>query len=93
MGAVVVPAGRYWGAQTQRALENFIIGTERMPLPLIRALGVQKKAAALANVELGMLDITRGRPSSPRRKRPWKARWTTISRSSSGRQGLAPRPT
>ena len=60
LGAVVVPAGTYWGAQTQRALENFIIGTERMPLPLIRALGVQKKAAALANVELGMLDITLG---------------------------------
>ena len=60
MGAVSVPAGRYWGAQTQRALENFTIGTERMPLPLVRALGVQKKAAALANMELGMLEMPLG---------------------------------
>jgi len=56
MGDVAVPADRYWGAQTQRSLENFKIGTERMPLPLIRALGVQKQAAALANMELGVLD-------------------------------------
>ena len=44
MGEVAVPADKYWGAQTQRSFENFKIGTERMPLPLIRALGVQKKA-------------------------------------------------
>ena len=56
MGEVAVPADKYWGAQTQRSFENFKIGTERMPLPLIRALGVQKKAAALANIELGILD-------------------------------------
>ena len=56
MGEVAVPAGRYWGAQTQRSLEHFKIGTEKMPLPLIRALGVQKKAAALANMDLGVLD-------------------------------------
>jgi len=56
MGEVDVPAGRYWGAQTQRSLENFKIGTERMPLPLVRALGIQKKAAAMTNVELGSLD-------------------------------------
>src|SRR3954469_3913132 len=56
MGEVAVPADKYWGAQTQRSFENFKIGTEKMPLPLIRALGVQKKAAALANVELGALD-------------------------------------
>jgi fumarate hydratase class II len=60
MGAIAVPADRYWGAQTQRSLENFVIGTERMPLPLIRALGVQKKAAALAQVELGVLDAKLG---------------------------------
>jgi len=60
MGDVVVPADKYWGAQTQRSLENFRIGTERMPLPLIRAFGVQKKAAALANMELGLLDPTLG---------------------------------
>jgi fumarate hydratase, class II len=56
MGEVGVPADKYWGAQTQRSLENFRIGTERMPLPLVRALGVQKQAAALANMELGVLD-------------------------------------
>ena len=56
MGEVDVPADKYWGAQTQRSLENFKIGTEKMPLPLIRALGVQKKAAALANMELEALD-------------------------------------
>lgn len=56
MGEVEVPADKYWGAQTQRSLENFKIGTEKMPLPLVRALGVQKKAAAMANIELGILD-------------------------------------
>ena len=56
MGEVEVPADKYWGAQTQRSFENFKIGTEKMPLPLVRALGVQKKAAALANMELGALD-------------------------------------
>ncbi len=56
MGAVEVPADRYWGAQTQRSLENFKIGGQRMPLPVVRALGYQKKAAALANAALGELD-------------------------------------
>jgi fumarate hydratase class II len=56
MGEVAVPADRYWGAQTQRSLQNFKIGGERMPQPLIRALGLQKKAAALANLALGKLD-------------------------------------
>jgi fumarate hydratase class II len=56
MGEVEVPADKYWGAQTQRSFENFKIGTERMPLPLVRALGIQKKAAALTNMELGALD-------------------------------------
>ena len=56
MGAVEVPADHYWGAQTQRSLENFRIGGERMPLPLVHALGLQKKSAALANKALGELD-------------------------------------
>jgi len=59
MGEVAVPADRYWGAQTGRSLINFPIGTETMPLPLIRALGVVKKAAALANRDLGKLDKER----------------------------------
>ncbi|MFZ2102698.1 MAG: class II fumarate hydratase, partial [Oricola sp.] len=61
MGAIEVPAGRYWGAQTQRSLENFPIGTEKMPVPVIRALGVVKKAAALTNLELGKLDGPRAK--------------------------------
>jgi fumarate hydratase class II len=56
MGAIEVPQERYWGAQTQRSLENFRIGGERMPPGLIRALAIQKKAAAIANMELGALD-------------------------------------
>jgi fumarate hydratase class II len=59
MGEVEVPADRYWGAQTGRSLMNFPIGTETMPLPLIRALGIVKKAAALANCDLGKLDRER----------------------------------
>jgi len=55
MGSVEVPADRYWGAQTQRSLEHFAIGGERMPLEIVRALGVVKKACALANEELGVL--------------------------------------
>ena len=56
MGDIAVPADRYWGAQTQRSLENFKIGSERMPQALIRALGIQKKAAATANQILGELE-------------------------------------
>ena len=59
MGTVEVPADRYWGAQTQRSLENFRIGSERMPEPLIRAFGVQKKAAMLPKMALGELDERR----------------------------------
>ena len=55
-GPIEVPSNRYWGAQTQRSLGNFKIGGERMPVPLIRALGIQKKAAALTNMQLGVLD-------------------------------------
>ncbi|MCT2558620.1 class II fumarate hydratase [Tsuneonella sp. YG55] len=56
MGPVEVPADRLWGAQTQRSLENFRIGGETMPLPLIRALGTIKRAAAETNCDLGVLD-------------------------------------
>jgi fumarate hydratase class II len=51
-----VPADRYWGAQTQRSIENFRIGGERLPAPLVRALGLVKQAAALVNRDLGELD-------------------------------------
>lgn len=59
MGEVRVPADKYWGAQTQRSFDNFKIGTSRMPLEIVHAFGVLKKAAALANNELGMLDERR----------------------------------
>ncbi len=60
-GPIEVPADKYWGAQTQRSLKNFRIGEERMPLPLIRALGLVKRAAAEVNLSLGLLDRKRAR--------------------------------
>src|SRR5690606_9101302 len=58
MGPIEVPASRYWGAQTQRSLHYFNIGTDTFPRPLIRALGLLKKAAAQTNGVLGQLDPT-----------------------------------
>ena len=55
-GPIEVPAERYWGAQTQRSMQNFRIGVERMPRPLIHALGLVKQAAALVNKDLGVLE-------------------------------------
>jgi fumarate hydratase class II len=55
MGAVEVASDRYWGAQTQRSLQHFSIGDDRMPIEVVRAFGVLKKAAALVNAELGKL--------------------------------------
>jgi len=60
-GPIEVPADRYWGAQTQRSLENFPIGSERMPLPVIHALGLVKRAAAEVNHALGSLDAKRAK--------------------------------
>ena len=56
MGPIEVAADRYWGAQTQRSLQNFKIGEERMTRPIIRALGIVKHASATANERLGKLD-------------------------------------
>ncbi|WP_025771774.1 class II fumarate hydratase [Thioalkalivibrio sp. HK1] len=55
MGEIEVPSDRLWGAQTQRSLENFKIGSERLPKPLIRSLATIKKCAAIVNRELGDL--------------------------------------
>src|ERR1700742_2171365 len=60
MGEVDVPADRYWGAQTQRSLEHFAIGGDRMPASVYRAYGVVKKTAAMVNAATGHLP-------------PWKA--------------------
>jgi fumarate hydratase class II len=55
-GPIEVPSDRYWGAQTQRSLQNFKISSETMPPPLVRALGIVKQAAARVNRELGALE-------------------------------------
>ena len=55
-GPIEVPADRYWGAQTERSRQNFKIGQDRMPIAIVRALGIVKLAAALTNRELGLLD-------------------------------------
>src|ERR1700748_1840167 len=60
-GPIEVPADRYWGAQTQRSLQNFRIGHDRMPIAIVRALGLVKLAAAETNRELGLLDQRRSR--------------------------------
>ena len=59
LGEVPVPADKLWGAQTQRSFQNFRIGHDRMPEQVIFAFAVLKKAAALANRELGKLDEAR----------------------------------
>ena len=60
-GPIAVEADKYWGAQAQRSLGNFKIGWEKQPAPIIRALGIVKKAAAEANIALGKLDPELGK--------------------------------
>jgi fumarate hydratase class II len=60
-GPIEVPADRYWGAQTERSRQNFRIGQDRMPIAIVRALGIVKLAAAETNHELGLLDQRRAR--------------------------------
>src|SRR3954462_3276454 len=60
-GPIEVAADRYWGAQTERSRRNFRIGHDRMPMPIIRALGMVKLASAETNLELGLLDQRRAR--------------------------------
>jgi fumarate hydratase class II len=55
-GPIEVPAEHYWGAQTQRSLQNFKIGWEKQPLPIVRALGIVKRACAETNMAMGKLD-------------------------------------
>src|SRR5499433_2506058 len=59
MGRIEVRADRYWGAQTERSLHHFAIGHDRMPIAVVRAFGLLKKAAALVNEKLGLLDDKR----------------------------------
>src|ERR1700709_170011 len=60
-GPIEVPADRYWGAQTERSRQNFRIGHDRMPMAIVRALGIVKLAAAETNLELGLIDQRRAR--------------------------------
>eukprot|EP01035_Chromulina_nebulosa_P008659 gene8658-biopygen7297 len=57
-GPIEVDNSKYWGAQAQRSLGNFKIGWEKQPLPVVRALGIVKRAAAETNMALGKLDPT-----------------------------------
>lgn len=59
MGEIKVPNERYWGAQTERSLENFKIGTEKMPKELIRAFALLKRSLATVNQKLKKLDGTK----------------------------------
>jgi fumarate hydratase class II len=60
LGTIEVPANKYWGAQTQRSLQHFKIGNDRLPRPLIRALGIVKQCAALANLDVNNIDPSIG---------------------------------
>lgn len=59
-GPLEVPSDKYYGAQTVRSLMNFPIGTEKMPTPLVHAMGILKRSAAVVNMQLGVLDKTLG---------------------------------
>ncbi|MEC8738773.1 MAG: lyase family protein, partial [Bacteroidota bacterium] len=59
IGEIKVEATKYWGAQTQRSLQNFVIGDQKMPIEIIRAFGVLKKCAAQTNFQLGILSETK----------------------------------
>ena len=93
MGAIEVPADRYWGAQTERSIHNFPIGVDPFGWgrPVIRALGILKKGAAQANAELGELppDKVADLIVARRRRGDRRQRWTTTSRSSCSRPAPA----
>ncbi|MEQ9639791.1 MAG: class II fumarate hydratase [Alphaproteobacteria bacterium] len=72
LGEVAVPAKRLWGAQTQRALENFRIGAERMPVEMVRALGLVKLAASRVNEKLGLLPPELATPIATAAEAVWR---------------------
>ena len=90
-GPIEVPADHYWGAQTQRSLHHFAISRDTMPVPIIRAFGILKRAAAEVNADLGLLPGGQARPdrAGGRRGRS-TARSPPSSRSASGRPARAP---
>lgn len=60
MGEIKVAKDCYWGAQTARAMENFLISGERLPVEFIKSIAIIKMAAAIANVQLGLLEQKKG---------------------------------
>ena len=64
MGEIKVPRDKYWGAQTERSLENFRIGTEKMPAEIVRAFGIIKLCAAKVNARLRPLKMTAEKESA-----------------------------
>ncbi len=93
LGTIEVPDDAYWGAQTQRSLENFAIGGQRMPLAVIHALALIKKAAARVNDHLGELPPEVARLIEQAADEVLAAATTNTSRWWSGRPAAAPRPT
>lgn len=85
MGAIEVPADKLWGAQTQRSLEHFRISTEKMPVSLIHALALTKRAAAKVNQDLGLLAAEKRTPSCRRQMKCWLINTLTSFRWLSGR--------
>lgn len=75
MGEVKVPADKLWAAQTQRSFENFKIGTERMPIELIRVFAMLKKGAALANLKLGKLQADKAEAISAAAEEIMAGKW------------------
>ena len=85
MGAIDVPADRLWGAQTQRSLEHFRISTEKMPVELIHALALTKRAAAKVNNDLGLLSAEKAQVIFRLRMKCWQASIRTSFRWLSGK--------
>lgn len=93
LGEVNVPDDAYWGAQTQRSLINFAIGQERMPLAVLHALALIKKAAAGSTIAMVICPRTSPGSSSKRPTKYSTAATTISSRWWSGRPAVAPRAT
>jgi fumarate hydratase, class II len=89
MGDVDVPADRYWGAQTQRSLQHFSIGHDRMPKEVYHAYGIVKKACALVNEAAGRLPAWKTEAIVRAADEAIAASWTSTSRCSFGRPGPA----
>ena len=88
-GKLKVPSDKYYGAQTARSLINFPIGIETMPPSMIRALGIIKRSAALANKKAKNLDAKTCKAIVSAASEVAEASWTITSRYQSGKQGQA----